>query len=123
MRPTRRKLRSSGTRWRVSSPDRDQDDIETLIEETATDAPPAEDVAEGLAGLLTEEGRDLAIDLALDVAAADDEIDAAEVGLISDIADGLGMEMDEEGIEMLLEVNLGKDLEDALEDYAQEAEA
>lgn len=87
------------------SPDAEEADVEELIEETARSDPTVEEVSEALDHLLTEDGRDVAVGLAARVAAADGEIDDEEVELIDAVADELGMEMDAEAIEAIVEMN------------------
>lgn len=86
------------------SPEFGGEDLEALITETARSAPTAEDVGGALGRLLTDEGREAALGLATRVAAADGEVDEEEVALIGAVADELGIEVDEEAIEALIEL-------------------
>lgn len=104
-------------------PDRDQEEVESLIREHLEAGADVPTVTGELAGFLTEDGEDLVLEIAMDVALADGEIRDADVATIAEICDGLGMGMDQGSVEMLLEVRAGKDLEDAIDDLLDETEA
>lgn len=85
--------------------DRDRGDVEELIEETARGDPTVEEVGDALGRLLTSEGREVALGLAVRVAAADGAVDEGEVELIGAVADELGLEVDAEAVEALIELH------------------
>lgn len=83
----------------------DEAELESLIDETARDAPTVHEIGDALNALLTEDGKDVAVGLAARVAAADGDVDDEEVELITEVGDELGMDLDEEEIESIVTVN------------------
>lgn len=104
-------------------PDRDPAELERLIQAHIESDPDVTTVTGELAGSLTEDGEDLVLDVAIDVALADGEIRDADVGTIAEICDGLGMDMDEDTVEMLVAVRAGEDIDAALDGLLDEADA
>lgn len=103
-------------------PDRNGEELESLIQEHVEAGPDVATVTGELAGVLTEDGEDLVLQVAMDVALAGGEVRDAEVATIAEISDGLGSGMDEDTIELLLEVRGGRDLDDAIGDHLGEAD-
>jgi uncharacterized tellurite resistance protein B-like protein len=103
-------------------PDRDREELESLIKEHLQAGPDVAAVTDELSGVLTEDGEDLMLEVAMDVALADGPASDAEIATITEITDGLGMEMDEEAVELLLDVRGGKDLDDAVDEHLGEAD-
>lgn len=104
-------------------PERDREELETLIQQHLKAGPDVTAVTDELAGFLTEDGEDLVLEITMDVALADGEVRDADVATVTEICDGLGMGMDESSVGMLMEVRAGKDLEDAIDDLVDEADA
>lgn len=103
-------------------PDLDRGELESLIKEHLRAGPDVTAVTGELGGVLTEDGEDLLLEVAMDVALADGPASDAEVATIAEIADGLGMDMDEDAVGLLLEVRGGGDLDDAVDEHLGEAD-
>jgi uncharacterized tellurite resistance protein B-like protein len=103
-------------------PDRDSDELESLIKEHLQAGPDVAAVTDELSGVLTEDGEDLVLEVAMDVALADGPASDAEIATLTEITDGLGMGMDEEAVELLLDVRGGTDLDDAVDEHLGEVD-
>lgn len=64
-------------------------EVQSMIEDAARERPDVDAVVEGLAGTLTLEGRQAALDLAVDVATADGTVTDEEEDTVAEIAEGL----------------------------------
>lgn len=89
------------------APDFDREELEAVIAETARADPTVEEVGSALGQLLTDEGREAALGLAVRVAAADGAIEEDEVAIIDEVADELGLDVGPEAIEAMAELQVG----------------
>lgn len=76
-------------------PDHSTEEVAETVEEYSGDDVDVLGVSEGLAPLLTDEGKQLALNFVLAVASADDEVTDSEVEVVEEVAAGLDLSRDQ----------------------------